>query len=469
MIRQVLFWGYVCLEVAVVFVLVNFVEFDGDLVPIGWKSETAIETKIVEGTVDLKTQTPDDFPQYLGPTRDARLPKTYLAYDWEKEKPKLLWKQPIGQGHSAFATRNGFAVTMEQRGDQEMTTCYDISSGDLKWTYGVQTRHTTMLGKLGPRSTPTIYDGLVYTLGAHGHLACLEGSTGKPVWTKDLLEEFGTSVEKEKNAVKWGRSGSPLVFDDKIIVPAGGPPGGPYVSLVCYNRKTGAEIWRGGDTQIGYSSPILMQYPNNRGFALSVVSVNESNVTAHDVSDGEVIWKHDRPGNSTADANTSQPVVLPGTNVLLTKGYGLGSERLQFQGGQLLSLWKNTAVLKTKFTNAVFHNAYAFALSDGRLECIDLRNGKRIWKSRKSYGHGQILLCGSELLVLSEKGYVCLVRAWGSTEEQSASRKHVQFTSFKALDGTSWNTIAMHGNKLLVRNSKQAACYEMPLRYTKSE
>ncbi|MEC9092025.1 MAG: hypothetical protein VX438_04910, partial [Planctomycetota bacterium] len=157
------------------------------------------------------------------------------------------------------------------------------------------------------------------------------------------------------------------------------------------------------------------------------------------------------------------------SQLLVTKGYGLGAVKLQYQGGQLTTVWKNNAVLKTKFTNAVYRQSYAFALSDGRLECVDIRNGKTVWKSRKSYGHGQILLCGSELLVLAEKGYVALVRAWGATEEQGVIRDHVQFTSFQALQGTSWNTIAVHGNKLLVRNSNEAACYEMPIRYRETD
>lgn len=435
--------------------------------PVGWKRSQQLAIPETAGqSVDLKTETADDFPQFLGPNRDGKLPNTWFAYDWEKEKPVMLWKQPIGEGHSGFSTRNGFAVTMEQRGELEVTSCYRIETGELMWTYSVEARHETPLGRVGPRSTPTIFDGYVYSLGALGHLACLDGRNGKPIWTRDLLKEFNTDRDKENVAVRWGRSASPLVFDDKVVVPAGGPNDGEIRSLVCYQRKTGEEIWRAGSTQISYASPTLMTYVDkNIGFTRCIVSVNESNVTAHEISTGKIIWETDWPGNSSSTASTSQPVMLPGSQVLLTKGYGSGAKMIQYQGGVLQEIWKNSTVLKTKFTNAVQHNAYAFALSDGRLECVDLRNGTRVWKSRKSYGHGQILLCGSELLVLSEKGYVALVRAWGGTEEQKVGRKHVQFTSFQAIEGTSWNTIAVHGNKLLVRNSREAACYEMPIRY----
>ena len=476
-IRLYTFFGFAGFQALVIFFTTTCVEFDGDMTPVAfhWPGQKAKDYQLdappeTNSAVDLKTETPDDFPQFLGPNRDGKLSGTYFAYDWITEKPKLLWKRPIGPGHSGFATRNGFAVTMEQRGDQELTTCYDIQTGELKWSYAENTRHHSWLGKLGPRSTPTIFDGFVYCLGGNGHLACLDGSTGELVWKKDLFQEFGTSIQEEKNTVTWGRAASPLVFDDKVVVPAGGPKNGPYVSLVCYQRKTGRELWRAGETQISYASPMLMNYLDTRvGFARCIVSVNESNVTAHEPSSGEMIWWIDRPGNSTSNASTSQPVTLPGSQLLLTKGYGLGATKVQYQGGVLSTSWINNRVLKTKFTNAVYHHTYAFALSDGRLECVDLRNGKQIWKSRKSYGHGQILLCGSEILVLAEKGYVALVRAWGATEEQEVSRDHVQFTSFQALDGTSWNTLAVHGNKLLVRNSQEAACYEMPIRYRETE
>lgn len=469
-IRMSTFFGFLGLQAGVIFVMANYVEFDGDLTPkLILPSQKNADYRLAvppesNATVDLKTETPDDFPQFLGPNRDGNLPNTYFAYDWEKETPTLLWKQEIGPGHSGFATRNGFAVTMEQRGDLELTTCYKIATGELMWSYANETRHNSWLGKVGPRSTPTIHDGKVYSLGANGHLVCLKGANGELIWKKDLHEEFGTSVAEEKNAVTWGRAASPLVFSDKVVVPAGGPKEGPHVSLVCYNRNTGEELWRAGETQISYASPMLMPYlkPGTRG-ANCIVSVNESNVTAHDTENGDIIWSIDRPGDSSAAASTSQPVLMPGSRLLLTKGYGTGSQLIHYQAGQVETIWKNTAALKTKFTNAVYHNAYAFALSDGRLECIEISSGKRVWKSRKSYGHGQILLCGSEILVLAEKGYLALVRAWG-TKMGNDANKHVQFTSFQALEGTTWNTIAVHGNKLLVRNSQEAACYEMPIR-----
>ncbi len=473
--RRLVFGGFLLLQLLAAAVIGLCIEFNGNLFPVGFhlpfvKSKDYQLTAANAGkkAIDLRTETAEDFPQFLGKNRDGKVPDVEFAIDWEAEQPKLLWRQPIGPGHSGFATRNGYAVTMEQRGDKELTTCYEIESGKLKWVHSEPQRHQSWLGKIGPRSTPTIYDGFVYSLGGNGTLVCLDGSNGKLIWKKELFEEFDTSVEIEKGTVTWGRSGSLLIYEDKVIAPAGGPKSGA-VSLVAYDRKTGDEIWRAGKTQISYASPIVM--PSRHGGAGSevIVSVNESNVTAHDPVEGKIIWTEGWPGDSTTNASTSQPVVLPSQQLLLTKGYGQGARLLQFPGDKLNRFWSNNRVLKTKFTNAVYQKGYAYGLSDGRLECVDIRTGKSVWKSRKNYGHGQILLCGEQILILAEKGYLALVPTTRSNDEAGSRSGPKEVTKFQAIEGTTWNTIAVNGDKLLVRNSDEAACYQMPLLKPKAD
>ncbi len=145
-----------------------------------------------------------------------------------------MWRQPIGAGWSAFAAVNGYAVTMEQRDEQELTTCYEISSGQLVWANGVEARHATTIGGIGPRSTPTIHEGRVYCLGATGVFRCLDGSDGTELWRHDLQQEFG--VQDESQGVAWGCAAAPLIVDQLVIVPAGGPADGRKYSLVAYDR-----------------------------------------------------------------------------------------------------------------------------------------------------------------------------------------------------------------------------------------
>ncbi len=128
-----------------------------------------------------------------------------LARDWQARPPRLVWRHEIGAGWATFAAVNGFALTMEQRGDEELVTCYEVATGTLRWFHALPSRHQTVMGGVGPRATPTIRDGRVYALGATGILRCLDGATGQPVWTEDLLARIGITPDEDLSGIAWGR------------------------------------------------------------------------------------------------------------------------------------------------------------------------------------------------------------------------------------------------------------------------
>ena len=161
-----------------------------------------------------------------------------------------------GQGWSGVAIVNGWAVTMEQLGNEECISCYALEDGKLQWRHQYVQRHedTAGMGKPGPRATPTIADGKVYAQGAAGKVVCLEGSTGKLIWEQDVCDLLkiervarktldGYDYFVESSPLTWGRAGSPLVLDDVVIVPGGGPTGGPFQTLLALDKETG-EIGR---------------------------------------------------------------------------------------------------------------------------------------------------------------------------------------------------------------------------------
>ena len=445
--------------------LFPFDKFDGVLRPrfkFRWSPKPELLAKpepAKEGEPpDLATTTPADFPEFLGPGRMAVVggPPEGLSRDWKANPPKQLWKEPIGAGWSAFSAVNGYAVTLEQRGPEEMVTCYDVRTGDLKWFHAIKARHTNVMGGTGPRSTPTIHAGKVYALGATGVLHCLEGATGKPVWpSKDFRAMAGATAEEDETKVMWGRAGSPLIVDDLVVVPFGGRPEGPHKSLIAFDKNTGEEKWRQGNRNVSYSSPTLAILCGVR----QILIVNEDTLSGHDPKTGKELWSHDWPGTSSADANSSQVVPLPPDRVLLSKAYGMGGAlvEIKHEGGEWTTeqLWNNKSVLKTKFTNVVVAGLSIFALSDGILECVDLDSGKRQWKSGR-YGQGQILGVGEEILVQAESGEVALVAA--------NPERHVELGRFQAIEGVTWNNLCLYGQWLLVRNANEAACYELPVR-----
>lgn len=424
-----------------------------------------------EAAADLLPVSPLDFPRFLGPdqtgryTIDGELDPTQLS------EASILWKNDIGLGWSGFVARNGFAVTMEQRDELECVTCYEIESGELRWIYEHKARHRDAInmGGTGPRATPVIHDGNVYAVGAIGNLVCLNGGTGEVIWQVDLNEILGVTlmtmtdrdgfaVQAEENSnLAWGRSGSPLVVDDVLVVTGGGPIGGPYQTLLAFDLKTGKQRWSGGTEMIAYGSPVLATVAGVRQILLTT----ENAAGGYDPADGSLLWQVERPGNAGGEANTSQLTYVSADQVLTSKGYPDGGGELirlqQTENGLTAeSVWRNKLALKTKLTSPVVHEGHSYSLSNAFLECVRLSDGKRLWKRRGRFGHGQLLLVNDLIVLHSELGALFLIKASPEGCEELAE--------IPTIDGVCWNTLCLYGNRLLVRSHVEAACIALPLK-----
>jgi outer membrane protein assembly factor BamB len=329
------------------------------------------------------------------------------------------------------------------------------------WVHAVAARYESRLGGVGPRATPTIHGGRVYALGSTGVLRCLDGGTGAEIWIKDVLADFGLTPETDLTNIPWGRSGSPLVVDDLVVVAAGGlPPEGPFVSLVAYRQEDGKQVWQGGKTQVSYASPNVFTLGGKR----QILIVNESTVSGHDVKTGRVLWEFDWPGTSYQDASAAQAIAVDDEHVFVSKHYSMGSalyrvtrnvENTWFTAQK----WNEPTRMKTKFTNVVIHQGYVYGLSDGILECIELRTGKRQWKKPR-YGQGQVLRVDSLLLVQAETGEVALVEL---NPDKPIELGRIPALAAKEQTKT-WNNLCLYGKHLLVRNDREAICYELAVK-----
>lgn len=440
---------------------------DGRLVPsfrFRWtpKPDQLLEAPdIADDAEAVNLGEPEDkyaFPQFLGPDRNLILRGVQLNRDWESNTPQEMWRRPIGAGWSGFSAVNGFAFTMEQRGPHELVTCYEIETGTPRWSHSIDARHETVMGGVGPRCTPTVYAGKVYALGATGILRCIDGATGDLVWSDDILARYSVTPKQDLSAVSWGRSASPLLVDGLLIVPFGGPAGGPCHSLAAYDAETGELRWKGGSEQVSYSSPTLTTLAGKR----QIVIVNESSVSGHVPETGEVLWLHPWAGSSSSSASASQAVPLPDDRVLLSKGYGRGAELIKIEAdadGELTAatLWDNSRVLKTKFTNVVVLGDEIYGLSDGILECVRLSDGGRLWKDRRraDLQHGQLLSVGDVLLAQAEAGDVVMF--------EPDALEYRELGRFAALSDQTWNNLCLYGPYLLTRNSVEAACFKLPI------
>ncbi len=458
--------------------------YNGDMGVYRWRlrfaknADESLKQLISAGEASDWKSAPRDYPRFLGNGYWAEVDGVELETNWQDHPPKELWRHEIGAGWGAFSIVGDYAVTQEQRGENELVTCYRLQTGEPVWTHADKTRFDPAdaiggLGDVGPRATPTIHGDRIFTQGGTGIVNCLDARTGHALWMHDTANEFGAAV------TTWGKSGSPLVVADMAIISVGAPSGESgeaasaagstadstkyNSSLVAFDIATGAVRWKAGARQASYASPVLATLAGER----QIIVVNEGWVTGHRAGDGKVLWERPWPDEHDSSASCPQPVPLEGDRLFLSKGYGVGCSLLAIKrdsAGDLsaLPLWQPPIkkVMKSKFSNIVFCDGYVYGLDDVLLECMELETGAVKWKKRRepAFGHGQIMLIGNTILVLSETGELALVEA--------SPREYRELASVRVLDdaNVTWNNPAFAAPFLLVRNSREAACYRMPLK-----
>lgn len=452
---------------AVFFSCVRFNGYSGYMIPdFSWRwtgLAAPPEVTLSKGAIPTAAaaSNPMDYPGFLGPGRRGRADGVDLVPDWRTRPPQLLWRQPVGKGWSGFAVQGDLAVTMEERAGTTGLYAYSLTTGEILWAHTWPGSFDHSLAGPGPRCTPSIALGRVYGHGPRGRLVCVTAETGALVWEHNLPLEYGVSQEQETKNVLYGRANSPLVTEGMLIIPAGGDAAGKQVGLAAFDSLTGDVLWESPRRQQSYASPTRA----NLAGVDQILTVNEGSITGHDPKDGKILWEHPWPSGSSSDSAASQAVPLPPDGVLISKGYGLGALRLQLSPTavgplEVRVLWHERRLLRTKLTNVVLRGPYAYGLSDGILECADLDQGRRIWKGGR-FGHGQILGSGELLLVQTEEGEIILREA---SPEAKPGTPGADLGRIQALDGKAWNNMALAGDVLLVRNSREASAWRLPVR-----
>jgi outer membrane protein assembly factor BamB len=383
-----------------------------------------------------------EWPGFRGPHRDAVVRGVRIKTDWTSAPPVQLWKRPIGPGWSSFAVDGDLLYTQEQRGDDEVVACYKLSTGEPVWRHRDKVRFWESNGGAGPRATPTLSDGRVYTFGATGILNALDARTGAVIWSHNV------AADADRKVPVWGFSSSPLVVDDVVIVAASG-------TLAGYDIATSKLRWVGPRELGSYSSPHRATIDG----VTQVLLLSGSGVASVAPANGAVLWKHEWP---IEGATIVQPALTPDGGVLVNSIVmtgGAGIRRLAVSRGPggwtVEERWTSTG-LKPYFNDFVLHKGYAYGFDGTILSCIDLSDGARKWKGGR-YGNGQLVLLADEdlLLVLSEEGELALVKA---TPDQ-----FTEVARSKAIEGKTWNHPVLVGDVLLVRNGEEMAAFKLPL------
>ena len=376
------------------------------------------------------------WPGFRGPARDSVIRGVRIATDWSQSPPVERWRRPIGPGWSSFAVAGDLLYTQEQRGGDEVVACYSVTTGKPVWRHRDAARFFESNGGAGPRATPTLSDGRVYTLGATGIVNALDAGNGAVVWSRKLATDTGAKVPI------WGFASSPLVVDDVVIVAAEG-------QLVAYDLASGNPRWRGPAGGAGYSSPQLLTIDG----VAQILLLSGTGATSVAPANGTVLWEHRWPGFIPI----VQPAVTGDGDILISAGSGSGTRRIAVTHGpggwSVEERWTSKG-LKPYFNDFVVHKGHAFGFDDSILACIDLKDGTRKWKGGR-YGNGQLVLLPDQdlLLVLSEEGELALVAA---TTDQ-----FTELARFPAIEGKTWNHPVLAGDVLLVRNGQEMAAFRL--------
>lgn len=375
---------------------------------------------------------------FWGPNFDGKYDQTPVRTNVDEQPWDIVWKQPIGGGYASFVIAKGVAYTIEQRREEEVVTAYDITNGNELWNYAWDAFFQEAMGGDGPRATPVWDDDKIYALGANGHFMCLNAETGDLIWDTNILEQH------DANNIMWGMSASPLVIGDLVIA----IPGGRSDSMmVAYDKLTGEQRWSAFNDTIKYSSP----------FKATILGVEQIVFTSQDrvmgvsPEDGALIWEYRYEKKSGIDHKIGQPIVVGEDQIFVSSGYGYGCDFFKViqdgDGFKTEQIWKNRN-MKNRFSSPIFWEDHFYGLDESVLVCLDME-GKRKWKGGR-YGHGQIVMAGGHIIVLSEQGDITLVEA--------TPEKHNEIASMDVIAGKTWNFPALSDGYLMVRNANEMAC-----------
>ena len=341
-------------------------------------------------------QTTALWPQWRGPNRDGISKETGLLKQWPADGPPLVWKAAgAGRGYSSFSISDGKLFTMGLRGDREFVVAFDVATGKEAWATPHGSAFRNDQGD-GPRGTPTVDGDRIYALGGNGDLSALDARTGKIVWTKNVLKEFGGSN------ITWGISESPLVLGNRVLV----NPGGPNASIVALNKADGSVIWKSQSDRAGYSSGI----PVSVNGKTQVVFFTSSRGLGLDLETGQLLWEYPRAANNVANAATP---VARGNRVFITSDYGNGGGLVEIKSdakGVSASEVYFTKEMRNHHSSSILIGEHLYGFSGGILTAMRFDTGEVAWRDR-SVGKGSLVFADGMFYALSENGVVGLFEA----------------------------------------------------------
>jgi outer membrane protein assembly factor BamB len=400
----------------------------------------------------------NEWPQYRGPAGDG-IASEAIAATWPSDGPRRLWTANTPAGFSSLSAAEGKVFTIVAREVEgalsEVCISLDAASGKELWAAatglakyrgGGDSGAEGNTGGDGPRSTPAVSGGCVYVYSATLVLSCLDAASGKILWKKDIIGEFGGQN------IGWESALSPVVDGERVYV-AGGGAGR---AMLAFNKRNGELLWKAGDETLTHATPVVAEIHGVH----QVVFFMQSGLVALEATSGKALWKFPFPYRTS----TACSPVISGDIVFCTAGYGIGGAACRVNkkdpGFEAVELWraKGDNQAASLWSTPVCKDGYLYGMISfkkfgrGPLKCLDIKTGEVKWE-QAGYGAGNVILAGDRLIALADNGEIALVEA--------SPHGYKELARAKGVAGKCWSSPALSDGRLYVRSTKEAACFEV--------
>jgi outer membrane protein assembly factor BamB len=384
-----------------------------------------------------------DWPQFLGPERNGISTETGLSTTWPKEGPPVLWEKEVGEGYSGPVIAGNQLILLHRIDNQEVLSCYRADTGRENWKFPYPSQYQDQYGKGdGPRSTPLIAAGRVYTLGAEGQLHCVDLETGKKVWDRSLNAEYKVLQGF------FGVATSPVLEGGLLLVNVGSKDAG----IVAFDKDTGKEIWRATDHEASYSSPIVATLDGVR----QAIFLTREGIVFLDPRNGSVNYSKHWRSRNPASANAATPLVVD-DQLFFSASYQTGAILLRAHKDRVEEVWKGDEVMSNHYNTCIHHKGYLYGFEGRqefgpRLRCVELKSGKVAWTSDRA-GCGSMVLAEGNLFILGEDGDLAVVEATPDGYKEKAR--------VSLLGQPCRSQIALANGRLYARDAKKLVCLSL--------
>ncbi len=418
----------------------------------------------------------DDWPQWLGPQRDAIWRESGILKTFPADGPKVLWRTPVGGGYTGPAVAMGRVFLMDrllaegaknhdekvipQRpknsiAGKERVLCFDQKTGKELWKHEYDCPYTVSY-PVGPRCTPIVEDGKVYTLGTEGDLRCLDAASGKLLWSKDFKKDYQATTPI------WGHSAHPLIIGQKIICMVGGP----QATVVAFHKDTGEELWKALSAKnVGYCPPILIQ----AGGQPQVIVWHGEAAASLNPDNGQVHWSHPLPTYQAM--SISMPRFFEDKLFFTAYPQTALVVQLAKDQPQMEVVWKGDRKkgLYSVFSTPFVENGHIYGNSaEGRLVCIKADTGEKLWESLKP-NHDKrlpsadlfIVKNGDRFFLQNEFGELIIAKLSPQGYEEISRAKLMQPTSTAWGRDVVWSHPAFADRCIFTRNDQELICVSL--------